>query len=96
MAERKSSDIESALMKKGFEKRDGAKHTIFTYRHQGLTTPIFIKLSRGSGYKNIGDSLLAQISKQVRLTKQHFLRLVDCPMSAEEYKNVLRSSGFIQ
>jgi hypothetical protein len=96
MAERKSSEIESALLKKGFDRRDGSKHTIFTYSHQNLTTPIYTKLSRGSGYKSIGDSLLGQMSKQVRLTNQNFLRFIDCPMSAEEYKNALRSSGFLK
>jgi hypothetical protein len=96
MAEQESSKIEAALLKKGFSKREGAKHTILTFTHQGLTTPIYTKLSRGSGYKKVGDSLLSLMSKQTRLNKMQFLALIDCTISGQDYLDILHSSGFIK
>lgn len=40
-------------------------------------------LSHGSAYKTIGDSLLARMAKQLKLTRAELLALVDCSIDAE-------------
>ena len=79
MSTRDRKDIEGALERKGFE-RDETHHHIFVYRAKdGKKTPIRTRTSHGSSHKTLGDPLLAQMAKQVQLTKKHFLDLIDYP-----------------
>lgn len=89
---RKRDAIAKALTDKGFSvessKRD---HDFFFFEHSGKRLPLGTKLSRGTGYKEIGDSLLGPIAKQLKLSKAQLLQLVDCPMTREKYVEVLRA-----
>jgi hypothetical protein len=44
-----------------------------------------VGISHGIRGDDIGDRLLGQMAKQVRLSKKEFIELVDCPMSKEGY-----------
>lgn len=87
--------VESALKSKGFEEQDG-DHRFFVYwTEDGKKTRARTKTSHTPKMKDIPDSLLGQMAKQVCLdTKGQFLELVDCPMSRGDYENVLRGKGF--
>ena len=39
------------------------------------------------------DNLLALICKQCKLSKQDLLRLIDCPLSQEEYETKLKNQS---
>lgn len=47
------------------------------------------KTSHGST-KDLGDSLLKEMARQLRISKVQFLDLVDCPMNREQYQQLLQ------
>lgn len=86
MTTRERKDIEAALERKGFV-ADDTHHTIFVYWSvDGKKTPIRTRTSHGSSHKTIGDSLLSQMAKQVKLTNKKFLELVDCTLDQVGYE----------
>lgn len=88
---RERIDIEKSLLRKGFV-RSGRKrdHDYYFFDHRGLTTSLYTKISRGSSYKTYSDSLLAAMAHQLNLSKSQLLRLIDCPMTKEEFvKNLM-------
>ena len=87
----KSRDvIKGSLQNKGFALKSGADHFRFIYMTKsGKKTAINTKISHGSKYKMITDNLLAQMSKQCRLSKADFINLIDCPLSRDEYESKL-------
>ena len=87
-------EINAKLQKKGFVKGD-TDHHCFYYMHNGKKTGIWTKTSFGSN-KDIGDSLILKMAKQVRLKKPEFMRLIECTLSQEAYKNLLIQNGEIE
>lgn len=59
----------------------------------GKKTAIFTKTSHG--IKEYGGKLLKNMAWQLRLSPAERYRLVDCPMSEEEYIVLLREKGEI-
>ncbi len=89
---RDKQDIEAALTSKGFQSREG-DHKYFVYWSiGGKKSMAKTKTSHGSG-GDVGDDLLKFMARQCCLTKQEFLRLVDCPMDRDEYEKKLKESG---
>ncbi len=92
---RDKSEIEVGLRKKGFKPtHQGSDHNWFIYvslegqKAKGART----KTSHGRGV-DLSDGLLAQMARQVGLTKKQFLELVDCPLSRADYEALLRQKG---
>lgn len=86
---RKRDLIIANLTGKGFEVVDG-DHIFLVYRRtDGLKTAIRTKVSRGSSHKDISDSILGQMAKQVRLSKKTFLELVDCTLNQIGYEAIV-------
>jgi tRNA/tmRNA/rRNA uracil-C5-methylase (TrmA/RlmC/RlmD family) len=89
----KTKDIESALLKKGF-RRDYTHHEYLWLYVGGRKTNVRTRLSYGES--EYGDSLLAQVKKQLGLSnKQQLLDLVKCPLSHAAYVAILQQSGAI-
>ncbi len=59
----------------------------------GDRTEIFTKMSHGRA--EIGVDLIARMARQCRLSKDEFLRLIDCPMTESEYVETLESRGHL-
>ncbi len=94
MAVRAKKDVESALLKKGFQ-RDYGDHVWFIYYTQeGKKTTIRTKTSHGKT-KDLGDSLLKAMSRQVRVSKSDFLELLDCPLSQGAYEKLLSEGDYL-
>ncbi len=93
--QRSRRDIESALERKGFERREGDHSRFIYHTPDGKKTKIKTKTSHGSGSKSIGDSLLGVMAKQCFLTKSDFLDLVDCPLDREGFEVKARERGGI-
>jgi hypothetical protein len=89
MSIRKRSDVEAALSQKGFVLRE-ADHRYYLFYLEGRLAAR-TKVSTGTKYKDLRDDLLKKMAKQCHLTTQQFLNLVDCPMSAEQYKEIVVS-----
>ena len=86
-------DLESSLPRKGFD-RDNSRehHTYFNHRYQGKFTGAYTYVSHGM--KSIGDSIITKMKKQLRLNNsQQVIGLVNCPISGEDYVQILKSKG---
>lgn len=76
--------VASALKRKGFEvdKRD---HFYYLYRRlDGALSPVRTKISHGE--KEIGEPLIAMMSRQLRLAKGDFKAFIECSLSREDYE----------
>lgn len=87
--------VEEALLKKGFEDKEGDHHFFIYHTLQGKKSSIRTKTSHTPKMKEISDGILAQMAKQCRLNKQDFMNLVDCPLSREQYEARLKEKGEI-
>ncbi|MDD1626938.1 MAG: type II toxin-antitoxin system HicA family toxin [Methylococcaceae bacterium] len=87
--------VEEALLKKGFEDKEGDHHFFIYHTLQGKKSSIRTKTSHTPKMKEISDGILAQMAKQCRLNKQDFMNLIDCPLSREQYEARLIEKGGI-
>ena len=87
---RSGRKIDTALTSKGFEKTTDADHVrYYLYDRQAGTTLAQTKMSHGVFGQTIGAPLIAQMARQLRLTKNQFLDLIDCPLDEEGYRAIL-------
>lgn len=87
--------IESALISKGFQKSQGDHTFLIYYDQQGKKAPVRTKLSHGTSHKTLGDSLVAVMAKQCRLSAKDFKELVACPLSRAAYEKKLVELGLV-
>lgn len=86
-------DIERNLLRKGFIQEE-SDHRYFYHEVEGKRTGAYTCTSRGSGYKVYGTPLLGQMKTQLRLnTIREVADLCKCPISAEDYNELLRKKG---
>jgi hypothetical protein len=85
-------DVEAGLGNKGFRLQDGDHHYFVYWSEAGKKSMAKTKTSHGSG-RDISDDLLAKMAKQCGVTKGQFLKLVDCPLTRQEYEELLRAVG---
>ncbi len=45
---------------------------------------------------DIGDRLLAEMARQLHLTRRQFDQLIDCDLSQSEYEAMMRRGGYIR
>ena len=86
---RTGRDIDMALCQKGFRRELDGKHIRYFYNAR-----VFTHISHGMMGTAIGPPLLAQMARQLRLTKKQFLELIDCTMTEEKYREILADKGF--
>lgn len=95
MGTRKRTEVERVLQQKGFAVH-GGDHERFQYTSlEGKKTPIWTKVSRGSGHKDIATPNLSKMAKQCHLTNEQFDDLLDCPLSREKYEFILLEKEII-
>lgn len=88
-------DIEVALLKKGFKQKDG-DHSFFTYwTTDGKKSSVFTKTSHGSSYKTLSDDLVGKMAKQCGVATGQFKQLVACPLSRQDFQNIIVTNGRI-
>ena len=87
---RKGRDIDAALCKKGFRLETDGDHVCYFLRGSNVKT----KVSHGAMGDTIGTNLISRMARQLHLTKQQFLNLIDCPLDEENYRSILRRAGF--
>jgi len=93
MKPRKTKEISSQLLKKGFmsEKRD---HTFFYLYYKNKKTSIYTKLSHS--IKEYSDNLLSQMAKQLSLSNSELEDFIDCPLSYDKFISILLKQNKIQ
>lgn len=87
--------VEAALEAKGFKRLDGDHAFFIYYAANGKKSPVRTKTSHGTGYRDLSDSLVAQMAKQCRITSRDFRDLVACPLSRGEYEAKLLEQGLV-
>ncbi len=88
----KTKDIDEALVKKGFTKREGDHH-FYEFIYKSQKTALRTKISHS--HKEISDQLIAHMSRQLQLVKKEFLSLIACPLSEEDYVQLMKTRGFL-
>ncbi len=89
---RDKRDVEAGLDNKGFRLREGDHHYRIYWSINGKKSMAKTKTSHGSA-GDISDDLLSKMAQQCGVTKQNFLKLVDCPLSKQEYEALLKQAG---
>lgn len=91
---RKSREVERGLRAKGFDVLM-SKHVRFRYvTRAGRKTEVRTAISHGAN-RDISDPLLAEMSRQLGLTRRQFNDLVDCPLSRVGYERILAERGLM-
>ena len=89
--------IESSLVKKGFIRDEATHHTYFYHEYNGKRTGIYTYTSHGSRSKGYGNRLLNMMKKQLKLDNLYqIVDLFKCPMSEEEYNQILKEKGLLK
>ena len=89
---KEKKEVQGGLLNKGFQPHEGDHHYYIYWSADGRKSMAKTKTSHGSG-RDLSDDLLAKMAKQCGLTKQQFLRLVECPLAREDYERLLREGG---
>jgi hypothetical protein len=92
MSVRPTAEIRQSLLAKGFRSVE-SHHEMFRLWVGGKKTSISTKISQGA--KEYGDSLLGLMARQVGLKRGEFESLVECPLTAEAYIEILLERGRI-
>ena len=93
MKPRNSRDIRSALAKKGFIPLQN-HHTFFFLQVNGKYTGIRTKVSHGR--LEYGNSLLALMARELRITNGQLDKLLGCQIQGPEYVAILQSAGHLR
>ena len=79
-----------SFKKKGFLIENGTKHNKVIYeKSKAITTA----MSKGSG--QLGSVLISMMSRDLHITKDQFIDLVNCPLSKEELFQIYNEKGYI-
>ena len=90
---RKGRDIDSALRKKGFSRDKSSDH----FRYAFASVPyIRTMISHGVMGDSIGADLISRMSRQLRISKEQFLDLIDCTLDADGYQAIIEQQGDTQ
>ena len=79
------------LLSKGFKAAKG-DHKYLEYYFNGKFI-LHTKISHGE--KELQDFHIGMMKRQCKLEKSQFLDLANCPLSANDYLEILRKSGII-
>ena len=84
-------EILNGLQRKGFilHPRGGDHIHLVYYDSQGRKTQANTKMSRGTKHRSVGRVLIGTMARQCKLSKDEFIRLVDCSMDRPEYETKL-------
>ncbi len=89
MKPRKTKDIQKVLLKKGFKLNPKKDHHQFYYLTvDDIKHPVYTYLSLGK--KEYNKNLMGEIKKQLKFNSTEKAEdFFDCPMSAEQYVDML-------
>ena len=93
MSTYKIREIKQALLSKGFQESN-THHHVYHLWVGNKKTGVRTYLSFGA--KEYNDSLLGFVAKQLRLRRSELDDLIDCPISGEQYVNLLVERGDVR
>ena len=86
MPTRTAAQVEAALLEKGME-QDESHHIMFRKRLEGVTH-LVTRISHSA--REIDDGLGKLMASQLCLQLREFWRLVDCPLSEEDWDELVQ------
>lgn len=86
-----SKQVDKALSKKGF-RLDNRHHKIYEYWHNGKLVSSTMASHNG---QEIGDPLIAKMHKQLQISRHQFIDLIKCPLSEQDYIDILKEKGIL-
>jgi hypothetical protein len=89
-----SKKISASLVKKGFLEIEDRADKKYYLTLDGKKVGIHTFVSHGT--KEYGERLIGEMKKQLRLSKKEFIDLIDCPMTKEDYIQLLIKKGYIE
>lgn len=81
---RDARKVGKGLIRKGFLESTSHHRFYIYYTCSGKKSSVQTKMSHSA--TDISDPLLCKMARDVKLTKEEFLSLVDCPLSREAYE----------
>ena len=83
---RKGRDVDTALCKKGFQRDKSGDHIRYS-----LTDKPYIrtKMSHGMLGSTLSAERIGDMARQLRLSKEQFLELIDCNLDAGGYRAII-------
>lgn len=90
----KVRDIVRSLQQKGFTEVSGRSHRVFWYTDGTGAGRIQTMVSRSSKGE-VGAALISDMARQCRLKRSDFVALVECSLTREGYRQVLRECGHL-
>ena len=87
-------DVDAALERKGFKRKEGDHHHFIYHSLAGKKTRVHTKTSHGQ--REISENILSQMARQCGLTNKLFSQLVECPMDRAAYEAELIKAGKIE
>jgi hypothetical protein len=82
-------------LRKGFLLTESRHRRFRYYKLDGDRTNVVTIMSHGS-VRDIDDRLLAQMARQLKLTRRQFDDLIDCRLARADYEAMLRRDGLIR
>ena len=92
---RKARVVERALLRKGFRPSNSKHRWFHYYKINGERGRISTLMSHGAD-RDISDGMLAEMARQLHLTRRQFNDLIDCRLSQADYEAMLRRDGFVR
>ena len=90
----KKAKVRSGLLKKGFIEVKDKDHVVFQYLNDdGQKTTAWTKYSHGKN--EVSEPLIRKMAMQTQLSRLQFEDLVNCPMSKERYREILKEKGIL-
>ena len=87
---RKGREVDAALRKKGFRRDVDGKHIWYYFRDSNdEEADVKVMMSHGMMGHSLSAKLIGDMARQLRLTKQQFLALIDCTLDEEGYSELL-------
>jgi hypothetical protein len=81
---RKGRDIDAALRSKGFRRDRTGDHIYYFFGDSNIST----KISHGMLGSSLDAGLISKMARQLHLTKDQFLELIDCTLDEEEFRAI--------
>lgn len=89
------SDVESALVSKGFTKKESHHHFFVYVTSEGKFSTIFTKTSHSPKHKVLSKPIESMMAKQCKLSNSEFRSFVECTLSQNQYETLLKKNGHI-
>ena len=86
---RSGRSIDAALRKKGFERSVDSDHVVYRFFSTAGELLARTKVSHGMKGSTLSVNLISLMTRQLHLTKDQFLDLIDCPLDEDGYREIL-------